>query len=205
MAIVGIDMSLCSPGLVIRHENSWACYFVPQRQRERTIRADLHSDLGDLSIRPMCLSMLDDLRHAPLIQRMQAVVDAILTLLQTFPHPISRVYIEGYAFRTYSSSSSTLYELGGILRYRLAQANYEYVTVPPTRLKKLFTGGGRATKVDMYRKFTLTWRQDILKSVFRLAARANHIPNPVQDIVDAYALTFVSQAVVSLLRHSSTR
>lgn len=70
------------------------------------------------------------------------------TLLSKEPHT---VVIEGYAYMATNARSHRLGEIGGVIRLACAQTPSvkRIWEVPPTTLKKWFTGYGRATKWDM--------------------------------------------------------
>lgn len=187
-ATAGIDLSLRSPGLVIRHGDVWSCFFIPQRKREDQIRAVIRDEnAGEMTFVPLSIPVQHESSQE--IHQMTRVVEAIMSALITYPVTISHVFIEGHAYGTRSASTSKLYELAGILKYRLSQSDYKYTVIPPTRLKLLFAGHGRATKQEMYQRFIQIWKGDVCKDVFGMDTNSTKtIPNPVQDIVDAYAL-----------------
>jgi Holliday junction resolvasome RuvABC endonuclease subunit len=64
-------------------------------------------------------------------------------------HP-NRVVVEApFLHAAHPSGSISLIELHGVIRYLAFQHGVDYVTVPPTTLKKEMTGSGKATKDDM--------------------------------------------------------
>lgn len=65
-------------------------------------------------------------------------------------HLIELVVFEGYGFASFRLGD--LAEIGGILRYLCYQRKIPYGAVPPTTLKKFFTGDGRAKKDLMMRQ-----------------------------------------------------
>lgn len=69
----------------------------------------------------------------------------------SIPHwPIGRIVAEApFLHAAHPSGSIPLIELHGVVRYWAFTRGADYVTVPPTRLKKEMTGSGKATKDDM--------------------------------------------------------
>lgn len=66
------------------------------------------------------------------------------------PHRRTRLVVEApFLHAAHPSGSIPLIELHGVIRCMAADQDLDYVTVPPTRLKKEMTGSGRATKDDM--------------------------------------------------------
>ena len=63
-----------------------------------------------------------------------------------------------------------------------------YSSVSPSRVKKLFTGNGRATKRDMYVEFQHILNIDHYE-IFGIKDNKKAVTAvPIQDIVDAFAL-----------------
>ena len=59
------------------------------------------------------------------------------------------VYIEGYSYGSKGKGVSSMYEFGGILRYKLWSLKVDYTEVPPTVIKKFVTGKGNANKTQV--------------------------------------------------------
>ena len=79
--------------------------------------------------------------------RLNTMYAKILNLLNR--HQPSVAVIEGYAFAA-RSRQHRLGEIGGVVRLACAQAGVRTIyEVPPTTLKKFFTGSGKASKEDM--------------------------------------------------------
>jgi crossover junction endodeoxyribonuclease RuvC len=84
-----------------------------------------------------------------------------------------RVLIEGYAFSAHMAYSRAIAELGGIVRYHLAELGQKPIEVAPASLKKFLTGKGNADKnivlLDVFKRYGLELRNDNLADAFGLA------------------------------------
>ena len=90
-------------------------------------------------------------------------------------HQPTVAVIEGYAFGAVSRQHR-LGEIGGVVRLACIQAGVRTICeVPPTTLKKFFTGDGRAAKEDMQAEAV---RRDVFKT------------HPSNDVADACALWY---------------
>lgn len=79
--------------------------------------------------------------------RLRTMYDKILAHLKKYKPKVA--VIEGYAFGA-RSRQHRLGEIGGVVRLACVQAGVETIyEVPPTTLKKFFTGSGKAQKEDM--------------------------------------------------------
>jgi hypothetical protein len=103
------------------------------------------------------------------------------------------VLIEGYAFGAEGQRKTLLAEVGGVARFLImSERGWTFSEVPPPSLKSHFTGDGQATKHGMLARF-----MELVPSASHLFARlfnmeTKTVPNPVQDIVDAFGLVFCS-------------
>jgi Holliday junction resolvasome RuvABC endonuclease subunit len=198
---LGLDMSLVSPGIVVRddHHAVFTAYFFPLRKCDanvaKTYDVVFNNTPWTFRIQSLAAIVKDSLGEMPRYDRIQ---DEIMKIAKR--HRVARVVLEGYAFNARGAGSHKLYELGGILRYRLWQENITYLIIPPSQVKKEFTGNGRADKSDMHREFRHRGLPDLLTLFTRDGGKrkrgstdttslVKNIMHPVQDIVDAVALT----------------
>ena len=94
------------------------------------------------------------------------------------------ICIEDYAF----AAKGKVFHIGentGVLKYRLwsAEPKLNYVSVPPTKIKKFGTGRGNARKEEVYAAFTAETHIDLLQT---LQVKAKQIKSPVSDVADSY-------------------
>jgi Holliday junction resolvasome RuvABC endonuclease subunit len=116
------------------------------------------------------------------VTRLRTMHDKILAHL--LKHKPEVAVIEGYAFAA-RSRQHRLGEIGGVVRLACATAGVRIIhEVPPTTLKKFFTGGGKASKEDMQNE---------------AVRRGDFSTIPSNDLADACALWYAA-ADTSLLR-----
>jgi Holliday junction resolvasome RuvABC endonuclease subunit len=192
-AWVGIDLSLTSPGLAVYCENTLNLYFYASRKKDVTRKRQLTCQWNGKTIECLIQPFERQIVDETILERYKMITEDIVG--EILKYPSTKIRMEGYAFDAKSSSISKLHELGGILKYLLYNNGRQFAEVPPTRLKKWFTGSGRASKELMYEHFILKGLPPLIE-IFEME-KCKGIPNPVQDIVDAFAL------VHSFLEHET--
>jgi len=200
MVRVGLDMSLNSTGMAIVDGKNIVLLFNPQNQKQCRIYwqrelQGFHFTIRPFQTKPHTKALKPKLskqeKKQIQIQKISSIINNILRELQQYYHSNTRIYIEDYAYgMTNSSSMSVLHELGGALKYMLAKKNIPYEAISPSSAKKRFAGTGRASKLDMY-----TALQNLfpipLWQIFGKSPGPK-LPNPIQDIVDAFALAWIN-------------
>lgn len=184
---VGIDLSLSSPGLAfyMTKTKQYYAYYYPSRKkdftRSRVIKMEKDKVFNLCSLGKSC-------QEGTLVERYDRIVRDILVLISVHCPDVklTNIRIEGYAFDALSSSASKLHELGGILKHSLWRSGYSFEEIPPTRLKKWFTGSGKATKEKMYESFVSKGFPKLIE-IFEMQ-ECKGIPCPVQDVVDGISL-----------------
>lgn len=107
------------------------------------------------------------------VVRLKAFYDFVCSELRK--HGTNTVVIEGYAFMA-QARHHRLGELGGVIRMACLDAGVEkIIEVPPSTLKKFWTGSGRASKAEMIAEVNERFSPDY------------HCTN--DDIADAIALS----------------
>jgi len=97
-----------------------------------------------------------------------------------------QVFIEGYAFATSGKSHvRSVAENSGLLKHKMYRDNQEFISVPPTVIKKFATDKGNANKELMYNAFSEESNvpKDFQKT---LRPKSTKLTNPTTDIVDSY-------------------
>ena len=125
-------------------------------------------------------------KQKDLRERGQEVVNKCLTYISKYNNEISVIAIESPAFMAKGKVADLAMIVGGVY-YGLSN-DYSSILVPPTTLKKFFTGNGRAKKKDMLAKCPL----DLLTEFTKYYKK-------IDDLVDAYAL-----ALYAMLKKAET-
>ena len=116
------------------------------------------------------------------IERYQKLSEWTIECIRWFNGRVSQVYLEDYAFAA-TGRVFHIAENMGILKMKLNDEKFNYITIPPTVIKKHATGKGNANKELMYEQF-LTESHIDLQS--QLSPKSIKISNPVSDIVDSF-------------------
>jgi len=181
MIYIGLDMSLTSPGIVINDNGKWNFYFFVQRKREEGI--DESSD--NWTIRSIPYISEWKTRE----ERIDYVTNNIMILINSYMGKKS-IGIENYAFGASSSSVTGLAELGGVMRHKLYNRKMSYTEIPPSAIKKYYTGNGHSNKTSMAIQFEAENIIDLYEECNFPRRDYADIPNPIQDIVDATAIVY---------------
>lgn len=193
--VVGIDLSLSSPGVAVVDpiRKILHCYVVRHRKGDIPNNHTLISE-GPLAGWCLQITCFPEPQYAKntaceRFARFAPVIDAIM-------HAVGDariVGIENYAFsvgRFQSSSQSILIELGGVLRWSLFRNIKKLVEISPCQVKRLFSGMGKATKEEMVHAALHTYKIPCLHKMLGINANRKHAVKPVDDAVDAIAVAF---------------
>jgi Holliday junction resolvasome RuvABC endonuclease subunit len=184
MIRIGIDNSISSPGLCIYNKGKYHFYFLTQRKRE----IGIENDTDKYYIKGY---------EYPEWETREERIDRITNILMDrIIHHINgeeyKIIIEGYAFSAQSRSVTTLAECGGVLRHKLHRRGYEYEEVPPTVIKKFFTGKGNCTKEHMflqYKNYIKDWGLPDFHVELNFPENKNSkVPSPIDDLIDSHAI-----------------
>lgn len=182
--ILGLDLSLRSPGICIRDESTQETHWTLFAQRKHQTPGKYTWGNHSLFLHPLL--------PADKYQCIHTIVNTLDHVVQMY-HP-REAYIEGYAYGItgsgQSSSQSTLCELGGCVRLLLHKAGVPFVEYAPQSIKRLFAGKGGATKEDMVGTWRETYRPSIVPQDLSLHCAPHQ--SPLHDAIDAYALTHVA-------------
>lgn len=192
--IVGLDISLTSPGVCVldRLTQEYTLFFARQRRRDPAFVQwsgpfkGQHITLKFVEMKSFAKEKKSsDLPRWAVYENKSTV---LCNLIQQYPPETTELFIEGYSFMSQGGSAPTkLYEFGGVLRTKLFGKGYSLVEIPPTRIKALFSGSGRSKKIDMY----TTWIALGLPNLYELflfPKVPKNVPKPIEDVVDAFAL-----------------
>lgn len=95
------------------------------------------------------------------------------------------VYMEDYSFGS-KGRVFHIAENAGLLKHQMWKVGIKFVTIPPTVIKKYFTGKGNSDKNKMEEAFKAKTGIDLYKILGK--DRGKSVISPVSDIVDAYAI-----------------
>lgn len=152
--VVGIDLSYTSTGLVLLNQ------------------------VGELYSTEAIKTTPD---HFPVHEdRIRHIVGYVMRKIQTSIRYIKLVCVEGYAFSA-KYNRETSGELGGVLRCSLREAQFNYLVIPPTVLKKYATGKGNCGKDEVRLGVYKQWGHEA----------------KTDDEIDAFVLAKIGYAVVN--------
>jgi hypothetical protein len=183
MILIGIDLSLTSPGLSVLDESDvWYMYaFLQHKKKHKNFKHPLIT----------LLPMIPNSTTSDMI-RYQYIVDQIIKIIQFWQTKNSRIkiVIENYAFSAASGNGYKLYELGGIMKYALFfRCQLDCVLLPVKKWKKYAIGNGDATKLEVVQYMVTNGPKLDFMTLLDMKIPPDNIPgNPVQDICDACGL-----------------
>ena len=177
MSIIGLDLSLNSPGITVLDQGKYYTYFFPTRKREYNFHHWVTPDFEITALPPVD-------KKLPIYHRYKQVTSHIECII--FKHNVKQAVLES-AFFAGNQSDEILCVLGGLVKSVLFDLNIPWFIIAPPRLKRLFAGHGRSDKKDMYKAYIEKGFPDILIPL-QLKASKSTIPVPAQDIVDSVAL-----------------
>ena len=172
--IAGIDYSLTSPAVcvaeVIDNEilfENCKFYFLKQTKSQESFGVFEAHEYP---------------KYSHEIERFQKLSKWVIECIRWYDGRVNQVYLEDYAYAA-TGRVFNIAENMGILKMRLREEKFKYVTIPPTVIKKHATGKGNANKELMYDTFLSETHVDLKEE---LSPKSTKISNPVSDIVDAY-------------------
>lgn len=195
MISIGIDQSLSSTGVVVSTPDSIEFYLISNKPNTKYHRW-AKDNISPLRLYTVPSSKKIDMSYR---ERERDKYDSIKTICNTvkeifedihsrFPFDKVYVYMEGVSFASHLTSS--IVELAGlnfILRDLIICMGWDFIIVPPTKLKKFATGNGSADKDLMTNAFVM------LNPRFK---EVKDIPLKVDDIADAYFLSCMGSASI---------
>lgn len=211
--VVGLDLSLCSPGLAMYccggQRTSWTLACIAQRKREHKLDAVSLSDNVTLMVKPP----LTGTETSDVVRYLH--IENVLKTLMSTPVANGHVVtddddvtfvIENYAYAAANQGHSyKLHELGGVIKTYIHRCwpKATVVILSPGTWKKFFVGNGHATKHNVLTSVNALFGGIDIMHVFGLAMGPNDaVPTPVQDLCDAVGLV---QAVTMPLTITKNR
>lgn len=164
---VGIDYSMSSPSICVHVGKSWDiknCKFYYLTDKQKFILAN---------------SQFSSIKHEEYTCS-EFRFDFISNWAISVIPKKAKVFLEGYSF----SSKGVVFNIGeccGLLKYKLWKSKINYISIPPTTIKKYATGKGTANKIDMYNFFIDETKFDIHTHIDCKIGNS-----PLSDIIDSY-------------------
>ena len=198
--IVGIDFSINSTAVVIKLPKGHIYLsFVPNynpklkgfKTHEELIKPLIVSSYNKNSVSSSSIE-----EQSMKLKNADELSDQIITTIKSLEIQPSEIRIEGFSFGSKGNSFIDLITYNTFLKVKLIK-EYGHIikVVPPKTLKKLYTGNGNASKCDMLRTYMEKEEGRLQQKIKALGIIKDDeeftIPKPIDDIIDAIALTEV--------------
>lgn len=194
--VFGIDPGLNNPAATkINPLNKTVTFYYFQNRQKDTMNIKYCSN-SKWTFIPSCLGKLFDEgipivysnTHTKVSERFGKYYKNVIKLLSVIP-PNSNVIIEHYPLHIRKSSSmSVMIEIGAYIRMLLITRNCRLIEIPPSQIKKQFTGNGKSSKEEMYIKYKSLNYPSLYKLLGMDKTKYKKVPHPIEDIVDSFAI-----------------
>lgn len=117
--------------------------------------------------------------------------DYLTDLITSYLPKGSIIGLEGFSYASNGQGYIDLVMAQSILRYKISRVkDLELVIIPPSKIKKFFTGKGNANKVLMAEAFQeLKIDHPLFKYTKKnTIVKGKEIVKPIDDLIDAYAI-----------------
>lgn len=209
MIYVGLDISLSNPGMAIINTSTQEIqfFFLQNRQFETTGTVQRvtspESPFHEYTVsyhrlqRPLLRTDVakDEFVHRfdHYTQLTQMFVGHLVQWTTPYEKDSISITVEHYSFNSRPSVSTTkLYEIGSSIRMALYSLGFSCKEISPCSLKKQFAKHGHATKKQMLDAYQNLYHMPSIFQGIGLHTQYKNVPNPVEDLVDAFALAFTS-------------
>ena len=175
MAIfVGIDYSLSCPAVAVSINKDFRdskIYYLSDRKAVTGL------------VYPNIIGVLHD-EYLNDQERYENIANWVLDILNNLKDREIYIMIEDYSF----GSKGKVFHIAencGVLKYLLYKNGYQFLTVPPTVVKKFATGKGNADKQKMFDAFVEETKLDLHKKI----SPTTKLGSPTTDVVDAWYMS----------------
>lgn len=176
MILAGVDYSMSCPAVVIGKQGAPfkdLLFFSFAKKKKH------------MSINPQ-ITLFDYPEYLSEQERYDLVSDVFINVLKQ--HNVEKVLMEGYSYGSNAGLVFQIAENTEVFKFKMYKDKIPFEVIPPTQVKKDFTGRGNANKGMMYTTFRdKHCLYDIHNAIGELSEPAE-IGNPISDIVDAYAI-----------------
>lgn len=204
--IIGIDFSINSTAVSINEEGKLTLFsFVPNFQsgkaafRTHDAIQEIVTVVGYDKVANTKES-LEDQRIK--IRNANELSDKIISHIRPYLEQAEFINIEGFSFGSKGNSFIDLITYNTFLKVKLLQIVGEKIwVIPPKSIKKLYTGNGNASKCMMVTRFMedSTLLRDKITELGFVREGEYPIPKPIDDIVDAVALSKLNPSTQSII------
>jgi hypothetical protein len=200
MIIIAIDLGIKSPAMGIWFDDGeWFYYAFLSR-----IRKHAHFSHPQITLLPPIPKLSKSAKKdraakaSMTMQKYRHITDHLVANIQQWQvtEKEVRVIMEGYSFGSDSGNQFKMYELGGILKYRIeTECHLPIVSYPPSRWKAWGVGKGDADKAYIVEYMKTHGPCLDFCSIFQLTIPANRkVPTPVQDLGDVSGMILAYKA-----------
>jgi len=202
MNIIGIDFSINSTGLTIYKDNTYSFYnFVNTDsflgKKESVLAAwKIHDEIKSFVNIVFCArdSYSDNYQNEQ-IEKLNSYDILTDIIIKTIPKDNNIIGIEGFSFASQGRGDIDLVIAGTILRYKLVKLfGNDLIIIPPSQLKKSFTGKGNANKVLIHETLLKSEDEEIKShEYFKYISNNNVIKKdkllkPIDDLNDSISI-----------------
>lgn len=176
MILAGIDYSMSCPALVIGKQGATFDELLFFSFAKKKKHISMKKQITLLTY-PTYLSEQE---------RYDKISELFIDLLKE--HKVDSVLMEGYS---YGSSAGLVFQIAEnteVLKYKMYKTGIPFKVVPPSQIKKDFTGRGNANKGMMYLQFRDHHSPYDICNAIGEKTNPDNIGNPISDIIDAYAI-----------------
>lgn len=201
MIKIGIDFSINSTALVINDSETFSFFsFVPNYKS--TLKGfKYHEMLKDKNFLTVITYEKIGNDKNPIKEQINKLTNAdrlsksILEVLEKYKDREIEIRIEGFSYGSTGSSFIDLIVYNTFLKVKLLECFgvQSIKVIPPKTVKKAYTRNGNANKCIMFKQFI---KEDLkisagLRCEEFIKGDDFQIPKPIDDIVDAYALSVI--------------
>jgi len=197
--IIGIDFSINSTGVAIKTKDDLILMSFSANYKSHLKGFRTHEKIKDLV---QIFSYIKEGNTKDPLETQQIKIrnanrlsDIIMEKLEPYLDKCTQINIEGFSYSSSGNSFIDIVMYNSFLRCKLYERVGDSIfIVPPKTLKKRYSGNGNANKCFMLTHYvdnTKSELRDLINSLDIIEGKKFFIPKPIDDLVDAIALTEV--------------
>jgi hypothetical protein len=202
MNIIGIDFSINSTAVAVYNNNTYTFYnFVNTDsflgKKESVLAAwKIHDEIKNFVNIVSCVRDNNSTNYQDeQIEKLKSYDKLTDIIIKILPEKDNIIGIEGFSFASQGRGDIDLVIAGSILRYKLLkQFGKNLVIIPPSQLKKSFTGKGNANKVLIHETLLKTDNPELLNHDYikyikdHDVIKKEKVVKPIDDINDSISI-----------------